>query len=370
MIANDCRNVSLGILGALHCGDRRVALTPEGAAQLAEQGVRVRIEEGAGAAIHYSDEAYRRAGAEVTSRSRVMESDLVVCTSLPRVEECRRLKSGTLLVTLSRLLPASSEAVRALLAAQANVIAADWIIDGHHRPVADILHEIDGCASMSIASAMLSDPLGGKGILLGGVTGIVPCEVTVIGSGMGAIAAAHNALGCGATVRIFDNDLYSLRNAGRVLGHRAIASSLHPKVLTAALRSADIVVVTPMSEPYCAGLEAIDALKSRALVFDLTPTPGVAFAGLPLVDLASEQPAIYGGACYCNVGDRVPRTAAMALSNLLTAFYPLLAEAQASPATTAAPVRSGLAMLRGRCVNAELAAMIGAPLFDLNLLGN
>ncbi len=370
-IATDCRKVSLGILGSLHCGDRRVALTPEGAAQLCEQGVSVRIEEGAGASIHYSDEAYRRAGAEVTSRSRTLESDLVVCTSLPTAEECRRLRPGSLLVTLSkRLFASSAETARALLTSHANVIAADLIVDGHHHPVADILHEIDGCASMSIASAMLSDPVGGKGILLGGVTGIVPCEVTVIGSGMGAIAAAHNALGCGATVRMFDNDLYSLRNAGRVLDHRIIASSLHPKVLTSALKSADIVVVTPTSTPYCAGIDALAAMKSRALVFDLTSQPGVAFAGLPLVDLVLESPTVFGGACYCNVGGRVPRTAAMALSNLLTGFYPLLAEAQASPVTTPAPIRSGLTMLCGRCLNAELAAMLGTPLFDLNLLGN
>ncbi|MDE5929885.1 MAG: alanine dehydrogenase, partial [Muribaculaceae bacterium] len=124
-----------------------------------------------------------------------------------------------------------------------NCIALDLIENSDSRkPFADILNEIDGRAALAIASSLLADSVHGKGILMGGVAGIVPCEVTVLGSGFDALAAARTAIGLGATVRMFDNDSYSLREADRMLGPAVITSAMHPRVLVSALRSADVVV--------------------------------------------------------------------------------------------------------------------------------
>ena len=100
--------------------------------------------------------------------------------------------------------------------------------------------EVDGRAAMAVASSLLADAIHGKGILLGGVTGIVPCEVTIIGSNMTACAAARSAIGLGATVRMFDNDGYRLREALLQLGPGVTGSSLHPRVFENALRSAPV----------------------------------------------------------------------------------------------------------------------------------
>lgn len=130
-----------------------------------------------------------------------------------------------------------------------------------NRPFADILAEIDGRAAIATASSLLADANAGKGILLGGIAGLNPCEVTVIGSGIAAIAASRSALGLGAIVRMFDDDVYSLRAAVRDLGPGVIASSLHERVLTSALRTADVVIATPMQSKLSIGTDTVEIMK-------------------------------------------------------------------------------------------------------------
>lgn len=373
-IEPELHEITLGFPSGLASGESRFPLTPEGAAQLTEQGIKIRIEKGSGAAIHYSDAAYLRTGAELTSRAETLHSDIIISLAPLTPAEAATIRRGTLLITLSSSIAGNPQTARALMRARVNVLAADLITDGEHRLVADILHEIDGCASLAIASAMLTDPVYGKGILLGGVTGIVPCEVTIIGSGMGAIAAAHNAIGLGATVSMFDNDLYSLRKAGRVLDHKPVASALHSRVLRSALHSADIVVVTPTSQPFTALLDVIDIMKERALVFDLTAHPGTAFPSLSLIDLghtsSTQLQASASRACYFNVGCRVPRTAAMALTNAITGNVAAIKEAWTNPAYMSRQMRPAMMLFWGKCVSQQLSRELQTPYFDFNILAS
>lgn len=366
------RRITMGLPCGMAFGERRFPLTPEGAAQLSERRITLRMERGAGEPIHYSDAAYARAGVDVGTRAEALQADVVVSPAPLHPAEAKSMRRGALLVTLLHSVIDRPNYARALQQAGVNVVAADLICHDGHRLIADILHEIDGCASLSIASSLLTDPIHGKGILLGGVTGIVPCEVTVLGSGMGAIAAAHNALGLGACVRMFDGDLYSLRSASRVLDHRAIASAMHPKVLHSALQTADVVVVTPMADPLVVSPEIVADMKHRAIVFDLTNTPGSTFPSIPLIDLAGPSVetlvSAAARACYCNVGCRVPRTAAMALSNALVANVSALSAASGSLAEMPAPMRPALLFFWGKCVNAAAAEAIGSRALDINLL--
>lgn len=366
------RSVTFGLPCGMDRGERRFPLTPEGAGQLVDRGIRVKIQRGAGTPIHYSDAAYERAGADLCSRAEVLQADIVISPATLSTAEASSMRRGTLLLTLLRPILSNPLTAKALLHQGVNVVAADLITTDGHRLIADILHEIDGCASMAIASAMLTDPIHGKGILLGGVTGIVPCEVTILGSGMGAIAVAHNAIGAGATVRMFDNDLYSLRSASRVLNHQPIASALHPKVLRSALCSADIVVVTPMTQQAVIDSETANEMKSRAMIFDITQTPGATFPSIPVIDLAQPSVSTLSAgetrACYCNVGHRVPRTAAMALSNTIIANSDYIKRALGSIAELPAPLRPAMLTFWGKCVSPRLAEVLGIRALDLNLL--
>jgi alanine dehydrogenase len=374
------RRVVLGIASGAAQGERRFPVTPEGTARLTELGFTVRIEPDSGAPIHYTDAAYTRCGAEITPRTELLQSaDVVIALAPLSAAEAARMRRGALLLTLLHsVLHSPIDLVRTLSRQGITTVALERITSAEgsgNRIFADTLHEIDGCASIAISSALLTDPVHGKGILLGGVTGIVPCEVTILGSGMGAIAAAHNALGLGATVRMFDNDLYSLRQASRTLQHRAITSALHPHVVESALRGADVVIATPLATPFAVDSELTRQMKRRVLVFDLNQQPGNTFPALPLCNLANvaqrEEAARADRICYYNVGCQVPRTAAMALSNALVATAPSLTDAVAT-ATPAIPatLRSGALTLWGKPIDAEVAAMLGTKPFDMNLLTN
>ena len=223
---------------------RRFPLTPEGAAMLTAREIDVRIEKGAGAAIHYTDTRYIQAGARIVSRAEAFACDIVICLSPLNPEDARRLRRGALLLTVLDALM-TSPAVALLLEKQVVTIALDLIADNEgHAPFADVLNEIDGRAAMAASSALLADAEAGKGILLGGVAGIIPCEVTVIGAGIGGMSAARSAMGMGALVRMFDSDVYRLRRAAERLGPGVVTSSMHPRVLVNALRTADVVVAS------------------------------------------------------------------------------------------------------------------------------
>lgn len=366
------RQITLGLPSGLPRGERRFPVTPEGSAQLADRNIAVKMERGAGEPIHYPDSAYARAGVNICERTEALRADIIVSPAALSEAEARTLRRGTLLITLLSAVTGNKQYAKALLDAGINVVAADLINHEGHRLIGDILHEIDGCASIAIASALLTDPIHGKGILLGGVTGIVPCEVTVLGSGMGAIAAAHNALGMGATVRMFDSDLYSLRNASRVLNHIPIASAPHPRVVSTALKTADIVVVTPMRSPLVFGPEEISQMKRRAMIFDLTATAGSTFPSIPVTDLATPAlrtvEATGARVCYTNVGCRVTRTTAMAMSNALVANIDAVTSSLGSLAEIPSAMRPAMVMFWGKCMNPTCAEILGIRALDINLL--
>ncbi len=184
------------------------------------------------------------------------------------------------------------------------------------------------------------------------------------------------SLGLGATVRMFDNDLYSLRQAARVLRHEVIGSALHSHVLESSLRTADVVVATPMSSPFVASSDLVSVMKRRVLVFDLNPCPGRVFPSLSTFNLGEiaerEQAATTDRACYVNVGCQVPRTAAMALSNAIVGFAGELmsmtsAHKAESVFLTAPGMRPAVLAMFGKVVDRELARILGVSCMDINL---
>jgi alanine dehydrogenase len=347
--------------------DARFPLTPEAVASIVRAGVDVMIQSGAGATIHYPDEAYAAAGATLTDRTACISTADVVL-SLPELTmaEVRSMRRGSVLLTLSGSLYGSLPMSRELIRSGVASLALDLLTMGTARPFAEAMHQIDGCAAIAVAAAMLADKVDGKGILLGGVTGIAPCEVMVVGSGFGAIAAARRACGAGALVRMFDDDLAALCRAENALPAGAVVTSaMHPHVVEGALRSADVVVVTPTDRPLQLPDGADQLLKAHALVFDITgATPSAAFPSLEVVDLSGERRQPKGRACFVNVGFQVPRTVAMAMSNVLMRLVPSISDPDAW--ATAHP--EALMTLFGKPVNAALARLLHMRCIDPNLL--
>lgn len=325
---------SIGLPKCIDPSELRFPLTPEGARMLVDCGFTVRMESGAGDSIHYTDNQYRAAGVEIVARAEALRCDIVIHLAPLDTQDIKKLRRGALLLTLLQLSRMTEPTLQALLDRNVIAIAIDLIQDerGNH-PFADILDEIDGRAAMARASSFLADPIHGKGILLGGVAGVGPCEVTVIGSGIGACAAARSASGAGALVRMFDNDVYRLREATRELGPCVVASAMHPRVLSNALRTADIIIYTSINPAATFDAEEVSRMKRGIVIFDLTADPGKAFPSLPTIDLALASPLDISPteatrACYINAGSAAARTAAMALSNTFATLFGQLVDCE------------------------------------------
>jgi len=358
--------------------ERRFPLTPEAAGQLVERGFRVKMQENAASCINYTDNRYLRAGVSITTREEALGCDIVIHLAPPDVADVRKMRRGAMLLTLLNPSGQTREAVKELLRRQIMAIAVDLIEDSHGcTPFADILAEIDGRASVAMASSLLADASRGKGILLGGVAGIIPCETLIIGSGIAACAAARSAAGLGAMVRMYDNDVYALRRATQELGPWVISSTLHPHTLENALRSADVVIVTPTGgDPFVIDRELTDVMKRGVLSFDLSSDTGSAFPAMKAVDLADafarKGPVAQPQGqriCFTRAGCAVARTAAMALSNtFITLMNSIVTCEGVNNALQLLPgMQKATFTFFGRIVNPEIAKATGMRNVDISI---
>ncbi len=391
------RRASIGLPKCLNRSEKRFPLTPEAVAALTRHGFSVLFEEGAADSIHYSDAAYLKAGARRVGRLETLQADIVIHLAPLAVADIRLLRRGALLLSLANFTRGNAkEVILELMHRRIINIAIDLIRDdAGNRPFGDILSEINGRSALTLAAAMLADPVNGKGILLGGIAGVIPCEVTIIGSCLAACAAARSALGLGAMVRLFDDDVYRLRTALRQLGGGVIGSSIHPHALENALRSADILVITGEGNqlPVEGNVDCI--LKRKVLVFDLSDHPGTALRDLVPVDLgefgqdadlrasayallndrmaaSADDPAArpLRRPCFVNSGSAVPRTTAMALSDT---FITLLNHISSCEGTGAIlPLTPGLQeatlTFMGKAVNTEVARLAEVRHTDIRIL--
>lgn len=382
------RRATIGLPKCVNPAEKRFPLTPEAVSALTSQGFGVVMESGGAASIHYGDNAYVKAGATIASRRETLQADIVIHLAPLPVADIRQLRRGAMLLSLTNFSrPSAAEVIKELLARRVINIAIDLIRDeaGNH-PFGDILSEINGRSAMTVAAAMLADPVNGKGILLGGIAGVVPCEVTVIGSCLAACAAARSAIGLGAMVRMFDDDVYRLRTAVRQLGSGVIGSSIHPHALENALRTADVVVVTDRSAPLPLDARLECVLKRRVLLFDLSQCPGKCFPGITTVDLGEgggcEGSSIYAlmnrrgesdgwrHTCFVNTGSAVPRTTAMALSDTFVTLLNHISGCEGQG--VALPLTPGLQAaaltFMGKAVNEHVARLAGMRYTDIRLL--
>ena len=374
-VATSRRGITVGLPRCSNADELRFPLTPEGVQLLVNEGLQVKMQSEAAASIHYTDAQYTRCGADIVSRREALLCDIVICLGPLTRSEVLAMRRGALLLTTLDSALASADTVRAMLDRSIITVAIDLVEDVRgNTPFADILSEIDGRAAIAIASSLLADAIHGKGILLGGVAGVVSCEVAVIGSGIAACAAARSASGAGAQVRMFDNDVYRLRQAERELGSYVIGSTLHPRVLDSALRTADVVVMTDITSPLTIGADSISAMKKGVIIFDLTHKPGHTFPSLPTVDLASAAAfnSVDRGAtrvCYINAGSAVPRTAAMGLSNAFITFFGNIVtfEGFTNALKLVPGIQRATLTFFGKAVNQAAARMVGVRHVDISI---
>lgn len=367
------RRLSIGLPAEHNGGEKRFPLTPEGVALLTQAGFSVSIERGAGESIKYSDLHYTEAGAQAVEAGEVFGCDVIIKITPLNEQEAALVRPGVLLLTLLQPQYQSASVIKMLMQKKVTAVAIDRVADEQGRFFfADILDEIDGRAAIVLASELLSNRSGGKGVLLGGVPGVAAAEVLIIGGGLAGRAAARAACGLGALVRVFDNDFYRLRATQLEVSPSVFTSNMHPHVLENAMRSADVVIGTEVPDRGRLGMNYIEMMKRGALLFDLRMDKGGCFE----TSSCSEAPCnkVYeqcGVLHYClsSVGSAVARTASMALSNLLVPLLMALNDATMIYGHIKSDdrLRNAVYLFGGKLTHKELSIRLGLPCYDMAL---
>ena len=223
--------------------ENRVPLIPDAVGVLVSNGHNIFIETGVGNNANFTDSDYSEAGAQIAySADEVYKKcDLILKIAPPTMEELEMFKDKQSLLSILQIGMQPDGYINKMSAKKITALAFEYIRDETDiYPVIQAMSEIVGSASILIASEYMSKSTGGKGELLGGVTGIPPTEVVIIGAGTVSEFAARAAMGLGASVKIFDDSLYKLRRLQKNLGSRIYTSTLNPTALLKALRTCDV----------------------------------------------------------------------------------------------------------------------------------
>jgi alanine dehydrogenase len=255
-------------------------------------------------------------------------------------------------------------------------VAYEYIEDEDgSKPVVQLMSQISGSSSVIVANEYLSKSRNGKGVLLGSVTGISPAELVILGSGTAAEYAARAALGLGAIVKVFDDNIGSLRRLEEKLQQRIFTSVFYPKVVKKALKSADAVLgAMPVGMPPSFRIteDMVKKMKQGSVVIDLNVSQGGCFETSHCTDLNNPTYIEHGIVHYCvpNLPAIVARTASIALSNILIPIIIAVGEIGGidNYIKNSKSFRKGVYIYNGLLTNSTLAEKFNLPFKDLDLL--
>jgi len=358
-------------------GENRICLTPLTVEMLVNNGHEILIEEGAGLASNYTDREYSEKGALIVrTKTEIYQCDIVLQISPLSSKEIDLLKGNQIIMSALQVHCQCAEDIRKLMQKKVTAIAFEYLKDrDNHFPVVRSMSEIAGVSAVMIAGEYLSKGKGGKGVLLGGVTGVSPTEVIILGAGTAAEYAGRAAMGLGASIKVFDNSMYRLRRLEDHLGQRVHTSTFHPSVLTKALKSADVVIGALRYEGNHPGTlvteDMIKEMKEGSVIIDLSIDQGGCFETSEITSHKNPVFTKHGVIHYCvpNLASHVSRTASLAMSNICA---PLLLHIGNNGGLhqflkTDMGLRHGTYIYRGILTNQRLGSCIGILAKDINL---
>lgn len=376
-IAGSAR-LSIGIPKEDATIETRLALTPEGVSILTEEGHSVYVQRGAGDPMAYTDLQFSEAGAFlVDNQADVYSADMVLKIAPPTRQELEMMHNRSTLFSMLQLSNLSKECIELMMQKKMNAISYELIKDEQKAfPVVSSIAEIEGNAAIAVASDLMSSERGGKGLLLGGVAGITPPEVLILGASITGSVAARAAIGLGAMVKVFDHDINKLRKIQHYLGRQVFTSVIHPTVLLKSLTSADVVISNLKyingSERFMVSEDLVKTMKKGAIIVDLSVDQGGCFETSECRTIANPVFEKHGIVHYCvpNISARVGRTSSMALSNIFTPILLKIGESGSVKQSIAdsAGFRHGAYIFNGIMVNHLIGDYYNITSNDINLL--
>ena len=256
--------------------ENRVALTPAAVASLIAHGHRVVVEKDAGQKSNYTDHDFSEAGADIAySQDQVYKANILIKVAPPTLREMEFFRPGQILFSPLQLPIITPEFILKLKAKRVTALAMEYIKDGSGIfPVVRIMSEMAGLSSILTASELLTNSTGGKGVLFGGVSGVPSAKVVILGAGVVAEFATRAALGLGADVRIFDNNISKLMRIQNRVGRQLNTSSFNPFQLEKELRTADVTIGAIHSKhgrtPIVVSEEIVAKMKAGSVIIDVS----------------------------------------------------------------------------------------------------
>ncbi|HUZ81031.1 MAG TPA: alanine dehydrogenase [Gaiellaceae bacterium] len=321
----------IGVAKEIKPDEYRIALTPAGALELINHGHEVAIETGAGAGSAFPDDAFRRVGAQIVSVDDVWgRSDLLLKVKEPVAPEYPRLREGLILFTYLHI-AADEPLTRALIDSGITAVAYETVEVGRSLPLLAPMSEVAGRLAPQAGANFLEKPVGGRGLLLGGVPGVAPGRVVVVGGGVVGYNAAVIALGLGAQVTILERSIDRMRHLEEVLSGRVsllMSSSLQ---IAASVEEADLVIgavlIPGAVAPKLVTREMIASMKEGAVVVDVAIDQGGCFETSHATTHADPVYVVDGVTHYCvaNMPGAVPITSTKALTNATLPYVEAIA---------------------------------------------
>lgn len=371
------RQLSIGIPKEIQKFESRVALTPEAVDQLVNSGHEVLIESGAGNSAHYSDTDYSELGGFILdNKAAIYQAETILKIAPLSMEEIELLNERQVVISSLHLNSQTKQFVQQLMKKKVTAIAFENIKDEHNcHPVVRSMSTIAGNTSIHIAAEYLSNFRGGKGVMLGGISGITPTEVMILGAGTAAESAVRAALGLGAQVKVFDSSVHRLNRLQNNIGQRIYTSVFHRQVMERTLRSADVLIgamyLIEQGPRYIVTEEMVKQMKKGSVIVDISIDQGGCIETSECKTQVDPVFTKHGIIHYCvpNMPSRVARTASIAISNV---FAPLLQRMGESGEVKQflkddKGVRNGVYIFNGILTNNFIGNHFDIPSKDLDL---
>lgn len=358
--------------------ENRIALSPDAVGVLVNNGHTVSVENKAGEGAHFSDKDYAEAGAIIVyDKKEIFRSGLVVKSAPVSEEELSLLTVGQTIISPIHLPVMKSHILEKMMEKKVTALSFENLKDeSGHNPIVRSMSEIAGSSVMLIAGQYLSSANNGKGMLLGGISGIPPTKVIIIGAGIVGEYAARTALAMGASVKVFDNNIYKLKRLQNNIGVRLWTSVLEPKVLAKQLKTCDVAVGALTSSggrtPVVVSEEMVSMMRPGTVIVDVSIDRGGCFETSEVT--SHEEPVVskFGVIHYGvpNIPSGFARTASQAISNVLMPLLLTIGDEGGLEKLVwhQLNIRNGIYLFKGSLTNFHLSQRFNLKYTDLNLL--
>jgi alanine dehydrogenase len=358
--------------------ENRIALTPDAVSVIVANGHEVCVETNAGKGANYTDNDYSEAGARICyDKRQVFEADIIVKSAPVSLDECELLKLNQYIISPIHLAEMKREILEKMMHKKITALSFENLKDDSgHNPIVRSMSEIAGSAVMLIAGQYLSNANNGKGVLVGGISGIPPTKVIIIGAGIVGEYAARTALAMGASVKIFDNSIYRLKRLQNNIGVRLWTSVIEPKILSKQLKTCDVAVGALGNDggktPLVVTESMVSNMRPGSVIVDVSIDHGGCFETSTVTTHKKPTFTKFDVIHYCvpNIPSGFARTASQAISNVL---MPLLLETSEDGGVDKLiwhkiNIRTGIYMFKGSLTNFHLSERFNIKFTDLNLL--